>query len=366
MIAIKKSLFVKICVAFTALSSSLVIGYALYGLFRKTPEPVIFTGPKDEYMFSFYNQKGEKLSELDGMLKFMTDPFTVYKNYPNQKTGKYSINESGFRDSYNSDNPHTAIALGGSAAFGFALNNSNMTFSSKINRSSKKYNVLNAAVTGFLSGQELSQMVHYLDDFNPSLYIVFDGWNDIYDPYAFTKSWPVMSGPIGYNNAFFMIESRLAQYFQMTRKDKHSQASLLEPVGQPLNEENYFQKILETYVSNISKMHSFAHSRGAGFLIVFQPELGNKKMRSDAEQETLTTWADKYEYFARKIPERYKRLINGARQFCQERSIAFIDINAEATFSENPQTLFFDVVHPNELGHEVIANIISQTLSEKF
>lgn len=362
----KKNLLVNMCILLVALTGSLVVGYALYAFVQKKPEPMIFTGPRDEYMFSFYNQRGERLSELDGMLRFITDPFTVYKNYPNQKTSKYSINERGFRDGYSNDNPYTAIILGGSAAFGFALDHNDKTFVSKINKSNKKYNILNAAVTSFLSGQELSQMVHYLDDFNPSLYIVFDGWNDIYDPYAFTKSWPVIHGPIGYNNAFFMIESRLAQYFQMTRKDKNPQVDNLEQVGQPLNEERYFHKILETYISNISKMHSFAHSRDARFLIVFQPELGNKKTRSESEQETLKTWADKYEYLTRKIPERYKKLIDGAQKFCQEKNIPFIDINAEVEFSQNPQTLFFDVVHPNELGHEVIANIINQALSEKF
>ena len=366
MLGTKKNLLVNMCIFLVALNGSLVIGYMVYKYIKKSPEQIIFTGPRDEYMFSFYNQKGEKLSELDGMLKFITDPFTVYKNYPNQKTSKYSINEYGFRDGYMNDNPHTAIVLGGSAAFGFALDHNDKTFSSQISRFSKKYHILNASVTSFLSGQELSQMIHYLDDFSPSLYIVFDGWNDIYDPYAFTKSWPVMYGPIGYNNAFFMIENRLAQYYQMTRKDKNPQVDILEPSGQPLNEERYFHKILETYVSNISKMHSFAHSRGAGFLIVFQPELGNKKTRSESEQETLKTWADKYEYLARKIPERYKKLIDGAQKFCQEKNISFIDINAEVEFSENPKTLFFDVVHPNELGHEVIASIINQALSEKF
>ena len=47
----------------------------------------------------------------------------------------------------------------------------------------------------------------------------------------------------------------------------------------------------------------------------------------------------------------------------QERNIPFIDINDEPEFSENSQTLFFDVVHPNELGHKIIAKIINDKLS---
>jgi hypothetical protein len=39
-------------------------------------------------MFSLYNRKGEKISDMEGSLKLMTDPFTIYKNYPNQKSQK--------------------------------------------------------------------------------------------------------------------------------------------------------------------------------------------------------------------------------------------------------------------------------------
>jgi hypothetical protein len=366
MLTIAKRPRVNACLLLLALSGSFALGYYLYRGERIPPERAIFKGEKDDYMFSFYNQDGKKLSDLDGNLRFVTDPFTIYRNYPNQKTAKYSIDKYGFREGHTSDKPYTAIVLGGSAAFGFALAGNDKTFAAKISRSSQKYNVFNAAVVSFLSGQELSQMVHYLDNFNPSLYIVFNGWNDIYDPYAFTKSWPVAYGPIGYNNAFLMIETRLAQFFQMTAKDKNSEIEALDPVGGSLDEAEYFQKILKTYAVNISKMHSFAHSRGAGFLLVFQPELGNKALLSKNEQETLRVWGDKYEYFDRKISVRYKRLIDGAKQFFQEKSILYIDINDEPLFSQNPATVFFDVVHPNELGHDIIAQIINRVLSEKF
>jgi lysophospholipase L1-like esterase len=322
-------------------------------------------------MFSLYNRKGEKISDMEGSLKLMTDPFTIYKNYPNQKSQKYSINSYGFRDTYMSDKPSTAIVLGGSAAFGFALTGNNQTFSSHISKNNQKYNVINAAVIGFLSGQELSQMVHYLDDLQPSLYIVFDGWNDIQDPFAFAKNdfkenRPIHHGPIGYNNTFIGIESRLADYFKTTKKEKTSSLVTLDPVGDPLYESDLFQKILKTYAANIGKMYAFAESRGAKLLVVLQPELGNKKAKSPHEEEVLKTWIEKYGYLDNKISERYKRLIIEAKEEFLKEKIPFIDINDNDEFRENPQTLFFDVIHPNELGHEVIARIINQTLLEKF
>jgi hypothetical protein len=364
--AAKKDILINICLALVSISISSTVGYCLYNWMKRPNEQIIYQEASREYYLSFYNQVGQKISEPDGALKLMIDPFTIYRNYPKQKSQSYSINQHGFRDSYTSHKPYTAIVIGGSAAFGFALDDNEKTFVSKISRSNGKYNVMNAAVVGFLSGQELSQMIHYLDSFNPTLYIVFDGWNDIYDPYTFAKTWPVSYGPIGYNNAFFMIESRLAEYFQTTVKERKLQINKLEEFGEPLSESDYFDKVLRTYILNVSKMQAFANARGAGFLLVFQPELGSKRNRSITEQEILSTWGHNYGYFDRKITQKYRRLIREAKESFREQQVLFIDMNDESEFSENPQTVFFDAVHPNELGHEIIAKIINRALADKF
>jgi lysophospholipase L1-like esterase len=346
-----------------SLIGTLAVGYYIYGHMVKKHNQGVYRLENSTYLHSFFNQRGQKLSELDGMLKLSTDPFTIYKNYPNQKSANYSINKYGFRDGYTSNKPYTAIVLGGSAAFGFALDSNDKTFSFKISLYNRKYNVINSAVIGFLSGQELAQMVHYLDDFNPALYIVFDGWNDIYGPYALTKSWPVVNPPIGYVNAFLMIENRLAEYFQTIRKEKNLPDLTLAPIGELLDERVFFKEILKKYTTNILKMHHFANSRGAEFLLVFQPELGNKKKLSNEEKEALESWNSRFAYHDKKISERYKMLISEAKKIFQEKNIAYIDINSEPEFTEIPQTLFYDVVHPNELGHEIIAKIINHALS---
>jgi lysophospholipase L1-like esterase len=371
MIANKEKLLINICLAVVSFVGCGLGGYYLYTQIKKPPASILFKDTNDEYLFSFYNQKGEKISDIEGLFKLVTDPFTIYRNYPNQKAGKYSINRHGFRDTYLNNNPYTAIVIGGSAALGFALNSNDQTFSSKISMRNEKYRIINAAVIGFLSGQELSQMIHYLDDHHPSLYIIFDGWNDIYDPFAFTKSAfkeknLAEQSPIGFNNTFFHIESRLADYFQLTRKEKNSLLVKLTPVGDHLNESELFRQVVLTYTSNIGKMYSFANSRHARLLVILQPELGNKKITSSNEREVLDTWIKKYGYLDNKISERYQNMISTAKNYFQEKRIPFIDINTEQEFSENPQTLFFDVVHPNELGHEIIANIINRRLEENF
>jgi lysophospholipase L1-like esterase len=369
-----KGILINIVLALVSLAGSLAAVYYLYGYIVKNPiqdthKPILDTQKPqlDEYSFSFYNQKGKKLSKLDGLLKLMIDPFTIYKNYPNQKTTKYSINQYGFRESYSSEKQFTAIVLGGSAAFGWVLDSNDKTFPSILSQYNNTYNVINSAVMGFLSGQELSQMVHYLDEFNPSLYIVFDGWNDIYNPYAYIKSWPMAFAPIGYSSNFLMIEEQLAHYYSLVRGEDNPKDEQIIPAGEILlNERIYFKKIVKTYISNISKMNAFANSRGTRFLVVFQPELGNKKNLSKSEQEVLNTWIQKYQYLERKISERYKDFVAEAKKEFLVRNIKFIDINDEREFSENPEALFFDVVHPNESGHEMIARIINRKLIAVF
>jgi GDSL-like Lipase/Acylhydrolase len=363
MLAVKKDFLINICLLLVSSIGTLAFGYSLYSYMAKKSSQSIYRLESGPYSYAFFNQKGRKLSEPNGMLKLITDPFTIYKNYPNQKSSDYSINMYGFREGYTSDKPYTAIVVGGSAAFGYALDNDNKTFASILSFSNERYNVINSSVIGYLSGQELSQMIHYLDDFNPALYIIFDGWNDVFIPYEVTKKWPVLNPLIGYNHAFLMIEDRLAEYFQITRKEKNSPEDSMAPVGEIFDEKKFSDGILKRYTANISKMHDFAHSRGAEFLLVFQPELSNKKTLSEDEKKTLEIWSSQFGYLDRKIPSRYKLLINGARKIFQEKNIPFIDINNEHEFSENPQTLFFDVVHPNELGHKIIANILTHALS---
>jgi hypothetical protein len=355
---------VNICIALASTGLSLTAAYYVYSSVRKTPVHVSYKETDIDYLLAFYNRQGQKIGDPNGLLKIITDPFTIYTNYPNQKTSRYSIDEYGFRASYTSEKPYTAIVVGGSAAFGFALDNDDKTFSSIISRRNKKFNIMNSAVVGFLSGQELSKMIHHLDRFHPELYIVFNGWNDIYDPYAFAKSWPVRNAPIGYNNIFLQMENRLAEYFLGGKENTKKEG--ISPVGNLISEDEYFDEISSTYISNILKMHSFARARGADLLLVFQPELGNKRVRSPGEEETLRSWIEKYGYLNIDITNRYKSLIVEAKNRFIERSIAFIDINEQPEFTDTPDTVFFDVVHPNGLGHELIAHIINRVLEEKF
>jgi hypothetical protein len=363
----RKNLAVNVCIAGISCIISFTIGYYIYSNMRKLREKTVGMNIDDDYQVSLFNHEGRRLSETSGPFRLITDPFTIFNNYPNQKSKSYSINKYRFRDGHTSDKPYTAMVVGGSAAFGWHVNDNEKTFSSQLSRINPKYNIINGAVVAFLSGQELAQMIHYLDDFHPNLYIVFNGWNDVSDPYLVTQNWPATYTSFGFYHFFSDIENRLAEYYKLTSNDINSQTSPLEPIGKPLDEQDYSQLILKRYTTNVKKMYSFASSRNAKFLLVFQPELTSKRVLSEDEKKFLTASNQRpYTYLDKNISKIYKNLIEESKKIFDYSNIAFIDINDEPEFCEKDETLFYDVVHPNVQGHEIIAKILQRVLMEKF
>jgi lysophospholipase L1-like esterase len=250
--------------------------------------------------------------------------------------------------------------LGGSTAFGQGLPSDVLTFASLLGPKID-HRVVNAAVIGYLSGQELGQMVHYVDDLSPRLYVVVDGWNEILSPYAFTTTWPVQHPPIGFNETFLSLEKTIAHCYREKSKDDPP-AEHMPPFGAPLDERQYFEEIVRRYESNLERMFRFAQARGARFLVVFQPEVSEKKHLTDHEREALSEWERVHQYRTRRMPERFRALVDRASDFCAKNGIPFVDVGSSPAFVESRSTLFYDVVHPNEEGHAVIANVIAGAL----
>ncbi|MBN2383342.1 SGNH/GDSL hydrolase family protein [bacterium] len=347
------------------------VGFGMYTIFMKPEKSVVYQGQNGEYALSFFTSDGQRISDREGDLKQKLDPFTLYANYPNQKSASYTIDPDGFRQTYSGESvsDRLAFVMGGSAAFGQGLFADNDTFASQLGHLNPDYRFINAGTVGYLSGQELAQMIHVLDRFKPSLYIVFDGWNDVFIPFSYVRKWPVKEGPIGFNDVFLLIEQRLVDALKEKRKaqgSKNSDWTLPVTTKTSYREAGYYQEVRSTYIANISRMNAFAKARQADFLLVIQPELTNKKILSPIEQSSLEQWNKIYNYLDKGFPEKYKKLIEVTRAFCQENDIAYLDLNQEATFCEDPETLFYDVVHPNEAGHKKIAELINTVLLEKF
>lgn len=319
--------------------------------------PITFEGSDGEYKLSFVSTTGDTLSKQRGHLRLVIDPFTVYRNFPSQESSKYTIDKNGFRGGYDPAKQKRIIALGGSSTFGQDLDSDSDTFSFKLQEMMPEYAVINAGVVGFLSGQELAYMVHYLDNLKPEGYIAFDGWNDLFDQYISLKR---KEGQFGYNNTFFIIEDRLAEYAKTLGELEPTATNSMDNFS---DEKTYLQRIRETYSNNLIKMSRFAASRGAFFLVVFQPELSIKKLRSEKEERYLKRWEKRYNYIKSGFQEKYRQMIEETKKVLIEESIPFIDLEASPTFVDSPDELYNDVVHLNVKGNELVAQALQRKIS---
>jgi len=171
-------------------------------------------GPAPYYSWSFTTTRGERVG-LDGLLELSMHPFAVYTNLPNQVTRYFATDGSGLRRHGRARDPKARFriaVLGGSTAFGTGLESDADTFTARLETLVEESEILNAAVIGHLSGQELVYLVTDLVDREPHLVIVIDGWNDVVDQ---------VMGPLrtrqtaGVNNTFFVIEDRMRQMYQL-------------------------------------------------------------------------------------------------------------------------------------------------------
>ena len=329
-----------------------------------------------EYSLEFYTHNGQKISAQVGSLKLSLAPFTVYKNVPSQQTPTFTINSRGLRadEKAERDPSPKIIFLGGSAAFGQGSRTDQETIQYILEQSVKPYRVLNAGVVGFLSGQELTYLVTELVDYRPAIVIAYDGWNDLFDTvYSPERT----NEELGFSSNFFSIEEQLRLNHQTKVSPFRSLRRMVEAMAKKslfishvayrlhasqlperVNHKERLEAAVLTYVTNLRKMALFSRASGARFIVIFQPELGQKTHLTAAEQKMLNEGFQAPDY-EEGFPGLYRQFLAEAKQLLTQEGIEWLDINENPKYLESRDELFIDVVHTNRRGNELVAEIIS-------
>ena len=343
------------------LAGSIVIsalggGLALWWLWP-TPPPGITSE------FSFYDQWGRPISARVGGLKLMLDPATIYANFPGQRTATFTVDADGYRGTPRRPGRPQLAVLGGSGAFGWLLPSDRATFAWLLAERLEGYDVVNAGVIGFQSGQELSQMVHRLDNPRMAAYVVYDGWNDLFDHIGeatVQRPEPVL----GFNNTFLLIQDRLWEFHRSQGARSAERGRLAPPRLPNMPMDEYVAIITATYLRNLDRMHAFARAREARFLLVLQPDISSKPQLSAEERHVLATWDTAKRYVQSGFPVRYAAMRRAALEFCAARRIPCMDVAAEPGFQAEGANLFIDTVHLNERGQKMVAELIERRLRD--
>jgi lysophospholipase L1-like esterase len=339
------------------------------------------------YSAELYTHDGRKISLPVGHLKLALAPFTVYQNFPSQHTEQFNINSHGLREDEGAaqDSRPKVIWLGGSAAFGQGAATDSDTIPAILQQSINTHRFVNAGVIGFQSGQELTFLITDLIDYKPAIVIAYNGWNDVFDG---IRSPQRGVHKLGFNNNFFRMEDELASNYRtqisssagLSRflKTSAGKSLVLQRFSQAISREirrpirtirdlpeagqkDLMDRMVATYVNNVRKMAVFSQASGAKFLLVFQPEVGQRSNPTADEKELLNILigdTPRYDFF----PAYYRQFLSAAKVLLTQEGVAWIDANESALYQSDPQTLFKDPVHTNRRGNEIAAQIISEKL----
>jgi hypothetical protein len=347
----RRRLLLGVGVAVAATLVAGTLGLVALKLLRRPPSSGYDLGPDQAFELRFLDHRGRRLSRWTGPLALMTDPFTVVRNFPSQRTPHFSIDEHGFRGGIARPSLPKVMLVGGSAAFGVGVGDGE-TITARLEAGLPRFSFVNAGVIGYVSGQELALVVHHLDRWRPAAYVAFDGWNDFVETtHGSQLRDHRVARPLGVNGEYYELVARL-------------RARCVEAGECPANEpprstaplptaEQWAEAVLDTFVDNLERMHAFARGRGARFLAVLQPELLGKRRLSDAERSLGTD---------EQAGAAYRRFAARARAALTARGVPCLDLNVAADFVESRETLFLDQVHLSAQGNALVARAVQQAL----
>jgi hypothetical protein len=251
------------------------------------------------YRWSFYTSAGEPISAVGGPLKLMFHPKVGDTNLPDQQHARFTINSRGFRGPEplaSTVDKVRIILIGGSTAFSTGSASDEDSFAQQLQQqlrdSFPNVEVINAAVIGYRSGQELSYLLHEMIDYNPDLIIALNGFNDFsvllwnpQDPWKdfnggeqtesqlrehyLTTQYNFSDGLMNILRAMFpRIYERVMMPWKNGTKAHPSENSSKMVNGHSLCLKD---EVITTYTRNILKMRSLAYTNSSHLLVVLQP-----------------------------------------------------------------------------------------------
>lgn len=341
------------------------------------------------YLAEFYTHDGRKISAPVGAIKLGLAPYTLYQTLPSQHTSNFNINSRGFRgdEEAEQDSRPKIIFVGGSAAFGQGAETDTDTIPAILQQSISSHRFINAGVIGFVSGQELTYLITDMIDYQPAIVVAYDGWNDAFDG-ALSPTRGV--NKLGFNNNFYRMEDELAlnyrtqiswsaslfrflqvswgkslvlRRFSRAVSSRQEQSAIRTIKDLPeAQQKDLMARIVNTYVRNVRKMALFSRASGSKFLLVFQPELGQRVNTTAKEKEFLTSSKIGNTTYNDLFPLLYRQFLAEAKPLLTQAGVAWIDVNESPLYQSDPQTLFSDPVHTNRRGNDIAAQSISEKL----
>ncbi len=278
---------------------------------------------------------------------------------------------------------------GGSTAWGAGVRQKNLysyAAESALKKSfpGRKIRVISAGVGGYVSWQELAMFRYIIRDFQPDIWVMFTGWNDVYYGYKGKKEY-TSPDMMKLRNALANAPVRSSVLIE--RFDGGIDASLLPPKWSDYSLKTHFfidrllfqlrgkqaekqllekledtqipvDMMVEEFMQNIRSAQHLAKDSGVKFMVYLQPTLYKTSKKLTAyEQAIVDNNAKRFlglpEYHAHTY-EKIRNALKGSE------TLHYVD--ADDAIIREHQSVFADHVHFGDRGNQLIGEHLATTL----
>ncbi|HBB35101.1 MAG TPA: GDSL family lipase [Cyanobacteria bacterium UBA8803] len=408
-----------------------VLARLLVGITGKTTELAAYEGEPaivNVYRLKFLDQNQKPYDGLSdrGQLSAQRSLAVGYRLVGNQQSSFWQINEQGFRD----DNPVPLakpkdeiriFLLGGSTAFGQWNPSNKATLASKLEarlneriaqqrRSPEKYRpailpfykpdrikalalppqmrdgqyrVINAAVPGYASGNQLAQLALQILPYSPDAIVVLDGYTDLLLPSdriatdiphmekflsnAPGHLWIFLTQQLRYAIAEMYLV-RATQYWILRPQPSASRLSLMaldetKPLDRYLAAEPAeLERRVARYREMKKQMVRLTTGAKIRLIVALQPEITglSSSKRSSREQEILNQLGPIYQ---QRVQMGYDQLQRASQELQKAypknlRMLSFYQLDREVN-----EEVFYDAIHLTEQGNALLVDTFYRELS---
>jgi hypothetical protein len=376
----------------------------------------------EAYRLKFLSPNGQPYRELptSGALSAIRNPLMGYQLMPTQKSQFWAINPQGFRDTkpLTPEKPQGEVrifVLGGSAAFGQLSSNNESTFAHQLEQllnvqvteqrnnpsryqpeilpylaedvdkalalppriADRQYRVINAAVPGYASGNEMAMLMQQVVNYSPDMVVVLDSYADLMLPSAQSGadipgldevlqgqqkdlSAQVTEGVKGWFEQMYIVQGFQRYVLKLPQPDAASATTLNLPSTNTSSLEQILtadpaelDRRIKRYQNHLTQMARWSSTNKKPLFIGIQPEITSRQKMSPEETAIVAQLGTAY---AKTIKTGYTKLIAATNQVASpSTNVRLLDLSSLAMASE-----------PAFQGSTSLTDAANRKLAEQF
>lgn len=382
------------------------------------------------YQLGFLSPSGKAYEELpqQGKLQAIRNPLMGYQLLPQQQSEYWTINPQGFRDRdpvplEKAANEVRIFVLGGSMAFGQLSSNNEATLASQLetllndrvkgqqanpNRyqpailpytadevaqvlqrppriPERQYRIVNAAVPGYASGNDLAMLIQQVAAYNPDFIILLNSYEDLLLPSNYsgadipglddliagkreTVSSQVGETVKGWFNQLYLVRG-VQHYILQASEAEEAKAIPLNIVSAADNsalaqtlatDDAELNARVDRYRNHLLQMVRWSAAARKRLLVGIQPELSSRPVEQMPPQEKAML-EDLGDNYSQRVQTSYTKLIAAAKQATQSSANAkLLDLHNLYANSKDPA--FQSPTSLTDTAYSVLANQFYQVI----